>query len=192
MRGRIDIEPDDVAQFVDETRIVGQLELAHPVRLETMLAPDALNRADAEVRRLRHQDACPVGRLARRFAKRQRDDALGGLGAERLDARGTRFVAEQPVEPRLDKAFLPTPHAGLRLASSPHDLVRADAIGRKQHDLGPPYVLLRRVAVTNQGFEPTNIGRRPRKGFPARIAHTRTPQPQEGIPSGIQTSGSIH
>ena len=89
MRGRIDIEPDDVAQFVDETRIVGQLELAHPVRLETMLAPDALNRADAEVRRLRHQDACPVGRLARRFAKRQRDDALGGLGAERLDRQGS-------------------------------------------------------------------------------------------------------
>jgi hypothetical protein len=34
--GRIDIEPDDVAQFVDEARIVGQLELAHPVRLQTV------------------------------------------------------------------------------------------------------------------------------------------------------------
>ena len=34
--GRIDIEPDDVAQFVDEARIVGQLERAHPVRLQTM------------------------------------------------------------------------------------------------------------------------------------------------------------
>ena len=29
--GGIDIEPHDVAQFVDEARIVGQLELAHPV-----------------------------------------------------------------------------------------------------------------------------------------------------------------
>ena len=36
MGGRIDIEPDDVAQLVDEFRIVGQLELPHPVRLETM------------------------------------------------------------------------------------------------------------------------------------------------------------
>ena len=34
--GQIDIEPDDVAQFVGETRIVGQLELAHPVRLQAM------------------------------------------------------------------------------------------------------------------------------------------------------------
>jgi hypothetical protein len=29
VRRRIDIEADDVAQFVDEARIVGQLELAH-------------------------------------------------------------------------------------------------------------------------------------------------------------------
>src|SRR5271167_4312865 len=106
VRGRIDIEPDDVAQFVDETRIVGELELAHSVRLEAVLAPDALNRADAEPRRLRHQDAGPVGRLARRLAKRQRDDALDGLGAQGLDARGTRLVAQEPVEPRLYKAFL--------------------------------------------------------------------------------------
>ena len=47
--GRIDIEPDDVAQFVDEARIVGQLELAHPVRLQTMGAPDALDRTHAEL-----------------------------------------------------------------------------------------------------------------------------------------------
>jgi hypothetical protein len=130
VRGRIDLEPDDIAQFVDETGIVGELELAHPVRLEAKLASDALNRADAEARRLRHQDACPVGRLARRFAKRQRNDALG---AARLDARGTRFVAEPPVEPLLDKAFLPTPYPVLGLAGSLHDLGRADAIGRKQY-----------------------------------------------------------
>ena len=190
--GRIDIEPDDVAQFVDEARIVGQLELAHPVRLQTMGAPDALNRTHAEPRRLRHQDAGPVGRLARRFAKRQRDDALGRLGAQRLDARGTRLVAEQPVEPLLDKAFLPAPNAGLGLAGSPHDLVRADAIGGQQHDLGPPDVLLRRVAVLNQGFEPTNIGGRNGKGFSCAHradSHAETPA---GIPSGIQMSGSIH
>ena len=32
--GRIDIEPDDVAQFVDKARVVGKLELTNPVRLE--------------------------------------------------------------------------------------------------------------------------------------------------------------
>ena len=46
--GRIDIEPDDVAQFVDEARVVGQLELAHPVQLQTMGAPDSLDRTHAQ------------------------------------------------------------------------------------------------------------------------------------------------
>ncbi len=43
MGGRIDIKPDHVAQLVDELRVVGELELLDPVRLETMRAPDALN-----------------------------------------------------------------------------------------------------------------------------------------------------
>ena len=45
---RIDIEPDDVAQLVDERGVVGQLELPHPMRLEPMGAPDALHRTDAD------------------------------------------------------------------------------------------------------------------------------------------------
>ena len=42
MGGRIDIKPDNIAQLVDELRVVGKLELVDPVRLETMCAPDAL------------------------------------------------------------------------------------------------------------------------------------------------------
>jgi hypothetical protein len=98
---RINKEPDDVAQFVDEARVVGQLELAHPVRLQTMGAPDALNRTHAGPRRLRHQGAGPMGRFPGRLSKRQCDYALGRLGAQRLDARGARLVAEQSVEPLL-------------------------------------------------------------------------------------------
>ena len=70
VRGRIDIEPDDVAQFVDEARIVGQLELAHPVRLQTVGAPDALDRTQAEPRCLRHQGAGPMGRFPGWFSQR--------------------------------------------------------------------------------------------------------------------------
>jgi hypothetical protein len=53
-------------------------------------------------------------------------------------------------------------------------------------------VLLRRVTVLNQRFEPTNIGGRNREGFSCAHradSHAATP---EGIPSGIQMSGSIH
>src|SRR4051812_22995058 len=43
MGGRIDIKPDNIAQLVDELRVVGELELVDPVRLETTRAPDPLD-----------------------------------------------------------------------------------------------------------------------------------------------------
>src|ERR1700722_15226487 len=49
MGGRINIETDDVAQLVDEAWVAGEFELFHPVRLQAVRAPDALDgtRADA-------------------------------------------------------------------------------------------------------------------------------------------------
>ena len=190
--GRIDIEPNDVAQFVDEARVVGQLELAHPVRLQTMGAPDALNRTHAEPRRLRHQDAGPMGRFPGRLPEGQRDDAFRRLGAQRLDARGTRLVVEQPIESLFDKALLPAPNAGFRLPGSSHDRVRADAIGGQKHYLTPPDMLLRRVAVLNQSLEPTNIGGRNEDRFSCAHRANSHVEPASGIPSGIQMLGSIH
>jgi len=43
VRGRIDIEPNHVAQLVDERRVFGQLKLPHPMRLQPMGAPDSLH-----------------------------------------------------------------------------------------------------------------------------------------------------
>src|SRR5512144_404202 len=48
MRRRVDVEADHVLQLVGKLRIVGELELADPVRRETMAAPDALHRGDAD------------------------------------------------------------------------------------------------------------------------------------------------
>jgi len=142
--------------------------------------------------RLRHQGSGPVGRLTRRVAKRQGDHALRRLGAQRLDSRGTRLVAQQSIEPLLDKAFLPAPNAGLGLGRSPHNLVRADAIGGQQHDFSPPDVLLRRVAVLHHSFEPANIGERNGEGFScAQRAHSYV-EPASGIPARTQMLGSIH
>jgi hypothetical protein len=49
--GRIDIEPDNIAQLVDKLRVV---ELLDPVRPETIRAPDALDRTCTEANRFRH------------------------------------------------------------------------------------------------------------------------------------------
>ena len=57
MGGRIDIKPDNVAQLVDEPRVVGKLELMDPVRLETMRAPDALDGTRADTNGFRHHSS---------------------------------------------------------------------------------------------------------------------------------------
>jgi hypothetical protein len=46
---RLDIEPDHVAQFVDEVRIVRELELPITVRLKPVRLPDAPDRAGADL-----------------------------------------------------------------------------------------------------------------------------------------------
>ncbi len=130
-----------------------------------MGAPDALDRTHAEPSGLRHQGSGPVGRLARGIPKRQGDDALPRLGAQRLDFARSASCHEAGRRTRPPESVTASANAGLGLGRSPHDLVRADAIGGQQHDFTAPDVLLRRVAALHHGFEPANIGRRNGEGF---------------------------
>jgi hypothetical protein len=82
MSGWIDIEPDDITQFVDELRVVGELERLHAVRLEAVNASDALEGTGADAYRFRHQGGRPVGGLAERVGPGER-------GAAELAAIGT-------------------------------------------------------------------------------------------------------
>ena len=99
MGRRIDIEPDDVAQLVDELRIVGELELPDPVRLQAMGAPDALDRTDADAGGLRHHRAGPMGRLAGRVGPGQRDDALGDIRPSGGMREGRVLSRSRPSNP---------------------------------------------------------------------------------------------
>src|SRR5450830_2047105 len=87
MGGRIDIETDDVAQLVDEARIGGEFELFHPVRLQAVRAPDALDGTRADADDLRHHGGGPVGRLGGRGSLGERHDAFGDARPQRRDAR---------------------------------------------------------------------------------------------------------
>jgi len=123
--------------------------VAHPVRRQAMRPPDALHRGDADPDDLGHGRRRPVFRLVRRLGRGQGDDLVDHLLAERRDARGSGLVAQEAVDAFLGEAFLPAPHAGLRLLRPAHDLDRAAAIGGQKHDLGPPDMLLRRIAVAD-------------------------------------------
>ena len=52
MRRRVDIKTDHVPQLGDELRVVGELELPHPMRLQPVRAPDALDRRGADAQRV--------------------------------------------------------------------------------------------------------------------------------------------
>src|SRR5271167_408709 len=147
MGERMDLEPDHIAQLFDELRVVGEVELLDPVRLETMRAPDALNGARADADGFRHHRGSPVGGLDGRIGAGERDHTLGYIRAEWWNTRGSCFIAQEAVVTSLHEAFLPAPHAGLRLPSPPHDLMGADAVRAQQNNLRAPDMLMRRVAI---------------------------------------------
>jgi hypothetical protein len=60
-RRRIDIEPDNVAQLGDEVRIVRELELSEPMRLEPARLPDMANRTGGS--HARKPKGIPTGTL---------------------------------------------------------------------------------------------------------------------------------
>lgn len=159
MGRRIDVKPDDVADLGREGRIVGELEGPDAVRLQPVRVPDALDIGEAHACRLRHGPPSPLGRLARRLGQRQGDDPLAHFRSERHDARGTGFVAQEPVHAFFGEALLPTPDGGLALAGLAHDRVRAEPGSRGEHDRSAPDVFLRAVTVRHDGFEPGAVRR---------------------------------
>ena len=155
--GRRDIKADDVAEFVDELRIIGKLELPNAVRLEAMGAPDPVNRTGANARFASHQRGRPVGRLTRRRLTRPGRYPGDQLRGQRRDARRTGLVAQQAFHPFLHEPLLPPPHACLGRARPPHDLARADPVGAQKHDLGAPDGLLRGVAILADPLETISV-----------------------------------
>ena len=107
----------------------------------------------------------PMGRFSRRLLLRHRHNPCADLRAERGNPRGARLVAKKAVDPFLHKPFLPAPDTGLGFLRPTHDLVRSETLGRKQNDLGPPGVLLRRVAVLQNRLQPLALRRFHRDGY---------------------------
>ena len=141
---------------------------------------------------LANRRAGPMRRLARRFLHGQRDDTLGDGRIELRNARAPRFVAQKPLHAFGNETLLPAPDTGLGLAGLAHDRVRAEALGAEQHDLRPPHVLLRRVAVLDQIAKPIKVGGRDGNRNPGAHATDSHAASLSGISTGIQMSDAIH
>jgi hypothetical protein len=93
-----------------ELGITRALEGADAVRLQVVGLPDALDRAQADPRRLGHGAAGPMGRRAGRLATGQRDHVLHRRATQRRLAGLAGGIAQQPVDASLGEPLLPAPH----------------------------------------------------------------------------------
>src|SRR5215211_5173886 len=182
---RIDVEADDVADLGRKGWIVRQLEGADAVRLKPVGAPDALHIGEADACCLDHGTPCPVRDLAERLGKREGDDPLSHLGPERGDARRARLVAKKAVDALCREALLPAPDRGLALARPSHDGRCAETVCCRQHDRGPPDMLLRAVTVRDDGMKPVTVRGGHFNGDPGAHAPDSHASIATGIPTGL-------
>ena len=133
-----------------------------------------------------------MGRLDGRIGAGERDHTLGYIRAEWWNTRGSRLIAQEAVITGLHEAFLPAPHAGLRLSSPPHDLVGANAVRAQQNDLGAPDMLMRGVAIPRERRQTAAVTGLESDGNSGSHAPDSHATSAEGIPPRIQMLDLIH
>ena len=130
--------------------------------------------------------------LARRCGLSGGNHASLHIRRKRWNARTAGLVAQQTRHALREEPLLPSPDRGLAGAGAASEFHGAAAIGGQQHDLRPPYVLLRTVAVGDDaaqrltiGFGEVNLD---------GLAHPPDSHDQgaEGILSRMQASDYIH
>lgn len=155
--GRIDIEADDVLEFLGKFRVLRQLERPDTVGRELVGLQDALHRTQAHARGLRQHPTRPVGRFSRRRPQRQIHDPLHGIGRKRRLTGFARLVTHKPVDTLRHEPRLPAPDNRLSLARAAHDLGGAASIGGRKDDFGAPHMLLRGAAIRDDSLKPAPI-----------------------------------
>ena len=159
MGRRINIKPNDVLQLGDKLRIARQLKGPDTVRLKLVRPPDPLNRADADPDLLGHGRCGPMGDFARRLLPGSFHHPIDDRLRQGRNARRSRLIAQQPVDPGLHKPLLPAPDRRLRFSGPSHDLDRAQAIRSHQDDRRPPNMFLRAVPVRHDRRQTRTISR---------------------------------
>ena len=131
--GRVQVEPDEIADLLDELRILGQLPGLRPVRLEPERLPDPVHRGLVEADLGGHRTSRPMRRVARSRFERL-DDHLLDLGVGDLARLPRPRLVSQTVEPMLGEAVAPLPDRTDRDPEIARDLAVVGARGRGQHD----------------------------------------------------------
>ena len=190
MVGRVDVEADDLSELGRDWGSLDSLNRADQMGPQAMSTPDPLYRTDADPSGLRHRRAGPMaGGLRPGQSGPQSVSATSGRSG---GMRGTRLVAPKPRHAFLAEPFLPAPNHRLGFAGGPHDVGSAMTIGRQKHNLRPPNVLLRAVAVGRHRLKLAAVGgTQSNVGLLAHSSdsHTRVHQ---RMPKRIEMSDLVH
>ncbi len=137
VRGRIQVEPDDVPHLLDQQRIVRQLKGLGPMGLQPKRVPNATDRGVTEPDGFRHPPRTPVRRAAGRRFQRAHDHGFHLVIGDGPFRTGPWFVI-QPVQPLPHEPAAPLAHRGRRhVQPSRHDLA-IGAVGARQDESRSP------------------------------------------------------
>lgn len=168
--GGIEVEPDHVLDFGGKVFVARDFESVDEMRLEPVRMPYPLDAAVGDVCRLRHAAHTPMGRIRRFRVQRHVHHLLDLFGRQRLGARWSRRVLQQPIHAFRHRAIAPAADGQQALANRRSNRLRHRSIARQQHDPCSPNHLLSRVSVPNQPLQSFAIGRADRNllDFPHR------------------------
>jgi hypothetical protein len=161
--GWVHVETDDVADLLEELRVVGELEGFDPARLQAVLPPDRMDRGRRQAAHLDHRAQRPVRRGRRLFVQGALDGGghLLGRGGGRGGGEGAAsgWIAEQPGCAALHVARLPAPDGRLAFPRGGTDRRCARAVRGHQHDPRPPDMVLPALANCDHTFQPLPVAR---------------------------------
>jgi len=142
--GRVEVQPDDIVDLLNEQRVIAQLETVSPVGLELKGLPDPTNRRLRQPGPLSHLRPRPVRRVRRRRFQRRDHNVLDLIERDRGQATQPVIIG-QAVKAMLHKPSPPLPDRHLRAPQlSRHGLV-VHTIRAGQHDPGTQHQRLCRL-----------------------------------------------
>ena len=185
--GRVEVEPDDIADLLDEQGVGRQLEGLAAVRLQPERPPDAMDRRGRVADGRRHRAQRPVGGVGGRRLQGQTDHLGDRIVADPPRRAGTGLVV-QPVEALLGEPATPLADRVLVRTQSLRNRLVRHAVRRGEDDARPPRQPLRRPPPPRQAFELGPLRHR-QLDRDRRLAHGSCPLRSSMI---LQTSRSGH
>src|SRR5579859_7154165 len=133
--GGIEIQTDDVAHFLDELGVVGELEGLDTMRLELKRLPDPTDGSRAQPAGLGHGASTPMGGIARSRLQSLGNDSLDGIVTDAARRSRARFV-EQATDSLFEESRPPLADGVVRDAQLLDDGRVGHSGGAVENDLG--------------------------------------------------------